>query len=132
MRSRCNNKRHKFHRYYGGRGISVCQRWASFLNFLSDMGPQPRGMTLERKDNSKGYSPANCRWATRAEQVRNRRNNVLLTFRGFTACLNEWAREVGIPPHTLYYRIRKRGWSVKRALSEPVQTKMRNSLAKIR
>lgn len=76
MRDRCSNPNNSKYSYYGGRGIRVCKRWKSFQAFLKDMGECPRSLTLERVDNDKGYTPSNCVWATRKEQIANRRKPV--------------------------------------------------------
>jgi hypothetical protein len=73
MRERCSNPKHQKYGYYGGRGISVCERWDSFVNFLFDMGECPPGLTIERVNNGGNYEPSNCKWATRSEQIRNQR-----------------------------------------------------------
>lgn len=123
MRQRCNNPLNEQSADYGERGISVCKEWHSFDVFYADMGKRPSPKhTLERKDNDLGYSKANCKWATWAEQTRNKRSNRLITFNGKTMCLADWAVEVGISFNGLRNRL-QRGWSIERALTEPVKAK---------
>lgn len=77
MVARCSNPNLRIFKYYGGRGIRVCDRWLSFENFLADMGERPNGMTLDRINVDGNYEPGNCRWATHAQQMHNRRDTVL-------------------------------------------------------
>lgn len=119
MRQRCENPNSPAFPKYGGRGITVCERWRDFEKFVEDMGLRPPGMTIERADNDGNYSPENCRWATRAEQNRNKRNNVRLTWNGETKCVAQWAASTGINLGTLWGRIRK-GWTIEKALTTPV------------
>lgn len=110
---------------YLTRGTSICPEWSAFENFLADMGERPAGTTLDRIDNAGHYEPVNCRWATRKVQQRNRSTNNLITLDGETKCLQEWADALGLKPHTLYYRMTKLGWDLRRALTEPPQNRGR-------
>lgn len=125
MRERCEKPKHKSFPDYGGRGISVCERWQDFSNFYSDMGDLPFGMTIERIDNNKGYSPENCRWATQKEQANNRRNNRLISLDGITKTLSQWSEFVEISYDTLSLRM-ARGWTISEAFFTPVK-KQKNS-----
>lgn len=106
MIQRCNNHADKSYERYGGRGIEVCTRWLKFENFLKDMGEKPKEKTLDRIDNSQGYSPFNCRWATIEQQANNKRNNRMLTYKGETLNLTQWSKKTGIHRETLLSRIK--------------------------
>lgn len=121
MIARCTNINNHAYCHYGGRGITVCERWRKFENFLEDMDEMPEGHQIDRIDNNKGYCKSNCRWATRKQQMRNRRNNHLITFLGKTQCLIFWAEEFNINKTTLWDRICKYGWSTEKALTTPVR-----------
>jgi hypothetical protein len=94
MVQRVTNANRPDYNCYGGRGVTVCQRWLSFLNFIEDMGEKPEGLSIDRIDNSEGYSKENCRWATKREQAENTRRTRRITFNGKTMCLKAWAKEV--------------------------------------
>lgn len=97
MKARCLNPNNPNAKNYLERGITVCERWLSFENFLEDMGEPPTDKhTLERVDNEQGYCLENCKWATRLEQGNNRRTNILVTYQGRTKNLKQWAVELGI------------------------------------
>lgn len=121
MRSRCRNPKDPSYASYGGRGISVCARWADFALFLEDMGERPSpDHSLDRLDVNGDYEPANCRWATRRQQSRNTRRAVRFTAHGETLHIEDWASRLGCKQATIRARIRN-GWPVERAVSEPVR-----------
>jgi hypothetical protein len=106
--------------YYGGRGIRVYERWLDFRVFFKDMGPRPSKLhSLERKDNNGNYEPGNCRWATHIEQMRNKRSNRLITFKGRTLPLSAWAESIGVSTKVLWARLHA-GWSLAKALTTPL------------
>lgn len=115
MMARCYRGTHDKYAYYGGRGITVCERWHSFQNFLADMG-QPEGRQIDRIDNNKGYSPENCRWVSRKENMRNKRNNNKVFYDGREIVIPELAEITGLPAQALYRRIRRWGMTVDEAI----------------
>lgn len=115
MIRRCTVPTEKSYARYGGRGIMVCERWRRFENFVEDMGERPKGTTLERKDNDGNYEPDNCKWATRAEQMRNMRVNRHLTANGKTMIVRDWSHERNLPPNTILNRLNRK-WTVDEAL----------------
>lgn len=118
MRDRCSNPNRKDYYRYGGRGISVCERWArSFEAFLEDMGEPPAGLTLDRIDNDAGYFKENCKWATRKEQVLNSTQVKHIVLDGTTRPLSEWLQQHGLSKYT-YYRRKRAGLTDEEALKK--------------
>ena len=116
MLSRCNNKKNKAYKNYGGRGIKVCNRWRNVENFYEDMGDRPEGKSLDRIDNNGNYCKENCRWATAKEQANNKRNNTTIIYKNEKTSIGslalELSKKVGIPYRRIAYRIRN-GWDEK-------------------
>jgi hypothetical protein len=120
MIARCRIPSATGYHNYGGRGITVCDRWCRFTNFLDDMGSPAEGQSLDRIDSNGNYCPENCRWVARADQNRNQRDLIYVTMDGRTACLAAWTRERGIPYGTVRGRIRN-GWDAVDALLTPIR-----------
>jgi hypothetical protein len=120
LKARCYDSKREQFKDYGGRGIKVCDRWLhDFSAFLADMGTRPTPKhSLDRFPDTNGdYEPGNCRWATRPQQARNTRSNVVISFGGETKTLVEWAEDLGINYYTLQARIKKRKWPIEKAFT---------------
>lgn len=128
MIQRCTNPNNKDYKYYGGRGIQVCREWQeSFIAFYDHVSEltnySEKGYSIDRIDNSLGYSPSNVRWATVAKQATNkrlRRDARILTLNGKTQSLAAWAKEVGLSIQLISYRL-SHGWSIERSLITPAR-----------
>jgi hypothetical protein len=122
MIGRCTLPSVSGYAHYKKRGITVCERWRVFENFLADMGERPPGTTLDRWPNNDGnYEPGNCRWATKREQANNRITNILFTYEGRQYTLANLARYAGVDKELLRARlVRPGGWSVEGAIKTPV------------
>lgn len=117
MIQRCTNENSLAYHNYGGRGITVCERWKDFKCFYSDLGDTPAGMELDRIDVNGNYEPENVRWISHKENNRNKRNNVYYEFNGRTQTIQAWSEETGIPYGCLRSRI-VRGWPLERVFTE--------------
>ena len=95
----------------------MCDRWKSFENFLADMGEKPSGLSIDRIDNSNGYEPGNCRWASPKAQGRNKRNNRILTAHGVTGCMSELCEHFNLSYQMVANRINALGWSIEDAFT---------------
>lgn len=118
MLERCLNENATSYADYGGRGVTVCERWLSFENFYADMGDRPEGKTLDRKDNAIGYEPGNCRWATASEQQNNRRNSRRFIFNGAGYTSLYLSEVSGVPYHALRGMLRRSSDDVSVAMSK--------------
>lgn len=127
MRARCNNKTHRAYDAYGGRGITVCNRWEKFGNFLEDMGSVQENKSLDRIDNNQGYFKENCRWADQNAQCNNRRNNVFMTVGCCRLTIAQWANELSMN-HSLILTRLKKGWEPERIISTPAKVYRRKKL----
>lgn len=125
IKQRCFNTNSDAYKHYGGRGITVCDRWLGkdgLEQFIADMGLRPSPQhTIDRKDNDKGYSPENCRWATAKEQANNTRRNTFIEFNGETKTLSDWATTYGIKGPTLCQRLYRSKWTIEKALTTPIK-----------
>lgn len=120
MLSRCFNEKMVDYKRYGGRGISVTERWKKFENFRDDMWAGFRlGLSIDRIDNNGNYEPSNCRWATKKQQANNRRSNRMITLYGKTETVAWWEKFIGIDRRTIVQRL-KSGWGEEAALLDPV------------
>ena len=124
MKQRCYNHNNKSYKNYGARGIKVCNEWKndfmSFYNWATENGYK-EGLTIDRLNVDKDYSPNNCAWVTQKIQQNNRRDNIIIDCGGFSGTLSQWSVRTGIPYATLRKRIVDLGWDYYEALSVPVR-----------
>ena len=125
MKQRCGNKNNLAFKNYGGRGITFCNKWIDFIGFKEDMeNSYKKGLTLERINNEDNYYKENCEWATRLKQCRNKRNNVVLEFKGQKKTISEWSKIIKIKQKTLSARYCS-GWSIENILSPKLEKPVR-------
>ena len=117
LKDRCNRAKCINYNKYGGAGVTYDPSWEKYDQFLADMGERPEGMTLDRIDNSKGYSKENCRWATYEQQLANRSCSMNITYNGITQSASMWAKSLGLAKGAVWNWIKLLGWDVERAVT---------------
>lgn len=131
MLTRCTNEKGQDYKDYGGRGIRVCERWQDFSAFLEDMGERPSlKHTLDRVDVDDHYYKENCRWASPEEQQLNKRGTIFVEYQGQRVPLRTLATSLGVPYHLLHGRL-KRGWSLDRTITEPLNKRFSHPKSKV-
>ncbi len=113
IHKRCKDKKDT---RYGGRGITVCERWNDYVLFLKDMGEATKGMSIDRINNEGNYEPSNCRWADKKTQMNNMRTNILVRHLGEVLTLKQLAEKIGMPYPRLYQRLFKLSWPLSKAI----------------
>lgn len=133
IKNRCTNINSKDYKSYGGRGIKVCDRWLnSFENFLEDMGERENlYLSIDRIDTNGDYEPSNCKWATIKEQSRNKRNSIILTYKGETKDITTWCEELGLNYNTVKGRLFRYNYSIEEAFEKPLYAVKRNNPEKL-
>lgn len=118
IKARCTNPNNSSYHNYGGRGIAVCDKWLnSFENFYEDMGNCPKGFSIERVNNNKGYNKDNCIWASSKTQSMNRRSNFIVNYKGEEKPLKQWCKDLKLEYKKVFARIKQLGWAINKALS---------------
>ena len=119
MIRRCTDPKDTNFRSYGGKGITVCDKWRTFVGFFEDMGDCPAGYSIDRIDFNGNYELNNCRWASRKEQENNKSTNCLIEYNGETKTLQQWAEFSGLSREKLQSRLQMLRWDIGRALTTP-------------
>lgn len=119
MKRRCLNPKNKNYKNYGGRGISVCDRWLVFASFLEDMGERPPNLQLDRINNDGNYEPNNCHWTSASDNSNNKRSSRHVEYKGRSMTIAQWAEELGMSRQTLRNRLEV-GWSLDKIFSTKV------------
>jgi len=124
MRKRCLNPTDKSFHNYGGRGISVCNRWSKYENFYSDIGERPSNKhSIDRIDNNGNYEPNNCQWALKETQMNNMRTNINLTYKHKTLTVRQWSKLSKVSYHTFWQRLYRLNWNIEKALTAQNQNR---------
>lgn len=129
MVRRCTNAKDAGYKNYGGRGITVCDKWLTYVGFIEDMGFRPSDAhSIDRLDNNKGYCKENCAWVIRTNQARNKRNNRIIEINGVKKTLAEWSEISGVSYTAIIHRINS-GWPIEEAVMKPARKMTRSAKA---
>jgi hypothetical protein len=121
MRQRCLNPNNDDYKDYGGRGITICERWNDYQNFINDMGKSPTNKhSIDRIDNEGNYEPSNCKWSTNKYQCNHTRKNVILNYNGISKTLAQWSEDLKIGYSTLHARYYRLKWPIDKIITTPV------------